>query len=669
MAGNQTGSQNRNLKRSLNGRILRNTILNVLVLVVICCAIMAYFMQSLADSMLLDNLQPMARQSSKTIEANIHMLAERMMILAGDFCMDTGAFAADEAAIRANRESILTEAAETYELHTIALYDREGTLVQGIGDTPERFEASFFSLLQETDNLTTNPSTIFQDKLGITIGMPVKENGETALYLIGVYKYDMLQDVIGGINLGKHGIAYIVNREGLVTAHPDQTLIQNGSTLAKLSGENQEVLNRVMTGETGAIEFQMEKENMLVAFSPIRGTQWSLVIQIPKSDYAPLINTAMLMDILCTLVMLLVSILLVWRLARSISRPVKAVTGRMIALSDGDLHTEVVSVHSGDELEVLTKTLDATVGSMNRYISDIQQVLTRIAEGNLCVEPQVNYQGDFTLIRSSLQTILESMGETISGFRLTAARLAEMSEELREQSGQMHQSSVEQTQYTEELVEEVSHVKERLVGVTESSSQTRAKTEEIAQYIQEANQQMDSLSSAMDNISANTQEITQIAQSIDDIAFQTSILALNASIEAARAGEAGRGFAVVAEEVRELAARSAAAAKSAKDIVAGTKTTIQTGVELTANTADSFQMIASVSDQINAISDQLVAAVQSQEMALAIMEERIATISTIADRNLQSAVGTEQSSSMLAGEADSLRSQVRKFVLKGEYNQ
>ena len=72
---------------------------------------------------------------------------------------------------------------------------------------------------------------------------------------------------------------------------------------------------------------------------------------------------------------------------------------------------------------------------------------------------------------------------------------------------------------------------------------------------------------------------------------------------------------------------------------------------------------------MNAISDKLVAAVESQEMALAIMEERIATISTIADRNLQSAVGTEQSSSMLAGEADSLRSQVRKFVLKGEYNQ
>ena len=123
----------------------------------------------------------------------------------------------------------------------------------------------------------------------------------------------------------------------------------------------------------------------------------------------------------------------------------------------------------------------------------------------------------------------------------------------------------------------------------------------------------------------------------------------------------------MAEAVSKLAAPTAAAAKSAKDIVAGTKTTIQSGVELTANTADSFQMIASVSDQINAISDQLVAAVQSQEMALAIMEERIATISTIADRNLQSAVGTEQSSSMLAGEADSLRSEVRKFVLKGEY--
>ena len=420
------------------------------------------------------------------------------------------------------------------------------------------------------------------------------------------------------------------------------------------------------TGETGAAEFIVDGEELLVAFSPIRGTQWSLVIQVPKSDYDNMINRAMLVAILCTLAVLVVSILLVLRLASSISRPVKSVTRRMVALSDGDLRTEVAPVHTGDDLEVLTRTLGDTVESVNNYISDIQQVLTHVADGDLCVDPQVNYKGDFALIRASLQTILQSMNETIAGFKNAAARLARMSLELNGQSGQLHQASIEQNQSTEALVHEVSNVKERLSSVTESSGQTRAKTEEIAQCIREANVRMDSLSGAMGDISANAQEITKIAKAIEDIAFQTSILALNASIEAARAGSAGKGFAVVAGEVQQLAAKSAEAAKNATEMMASTRTIIQTGVELTADTAGSLQAISAVSDQISGISDRLVAAVQGQESALAIMEERIEAISDIADRNLQNAEGMEKSSGLLEREAEALKSQVVKFALKEE---
>ena len=117
------------------------------------------------------------------------------------------------------------------------------------------------------------------------------------------------------------------------------------------------------------------------------------------------------MAILSTLVFLAVSILLVLRLARSISRPVKRVTDRMVAFSNGDLHTEVLPVNSGDELEVMTQTLEDTLGSMNRYISDIQQVLAHVAGGDLRTEPQVDYKGDFTLIRGSLHTIAQSMND------------------------------------------------------------------------------------------------------------------------------------------------------------------------------------------------------------------------------------------------------------------
>lgn len=84
------------------------------------------------------------------------------------------------------------------------------------------------------------------------------------------------------------------------------------------------------------------------------------MIEVPKAGYNSLINAAMFVAFLTTLAVLVVSILLVLRLARSISRPVKHVTNRMITLSGGDLHTEVESIHSGDELEVLTRTLDVT---------------------------------------------------------------------------------------------------------------------------------------------------------------------------------------------------------------------------------------------------------------------------------------------------------------------
>ena len=673
MIGETSNFHNRGVKGSLNKRILRNTTLNILILVVICCVIMAFSMQSLANSILLDSLQPLARQSAKTVEANIHMLADRMMTIAGDPRMDASGSGAGETAAAPqeaaeSRQEVLNEAAEIYEFHTIALYGLDGRLIQGIDGAEGSLDSSFFALLKDTDNLTTYSSTIFQGKLGITMGMPVKKDGETVMYVVGVYKYDMLNDVISSINLGKHGMAYMVNREGTVVAHPDESIAQAGSTLLQFSGADAKALGRVTTGETGASEFPVDGEKMLVAFSPVRGTQWSLVIQVPKSDYYHLISAAMLVAVMTTLAVLAVSILLVLRLAKSISQPVKDVTDRMVALSDGDLHTEVVSVRSGDELEILTQTLDSTVESVNRYISDIQQVLTKVAGGNLQVEPQVDYKGDFALIRTSLGTIIRSLNETIRGFGGAAARLADMAEEMNEQSGQLYQASMDQNQSTEALVHEVSNVKERLTNVTHSSSQTRIKTEEIARCVQEANTRMTSLSDAMDNISTNAQEITKIAKAIEDIAFQTSILAINASVEAARAGSAGKGFAVVADEVKQLATRSAEAAQSATAMVGSTRSIIQTGVELTADTAGSLQAISSVSNEISAISDKLVEAVQGQESALAVMEERIEAISAIADRNLQNAGGTEQSSGLLAKEAEALQSQVKKFVLREEGN-
>lgn len=185
----------------------------------------------------------------------------------------------------------------------------------------------------------------------------------------------------------------------------------------------------------------------------------------------------------------------------------------------------------------------------------------------------------------------------------------------------------------------------------------RARTRQILAVLDQAIQQ----SQSVNQIESLTKDILSISSSTD-------LIAVNASIEAARAGTAGMGFAVVADEVRHLAAKSSEAAQSAAETVSSTRAIIQNGVDLTADTAVSLEGISAVSSQISAITDQLVSAVHGQEAALDAMEERIGTISAIAERNMQNAAGTEQSSSLLAREAEALRFQVKQFVVKEERN-
>lgn len=130
------------MKKSLNGRIMKNTIGALLLLVLICSGIMVASMQSLTSSILLDNLQPLARQSAKTVESNIHMLADRMMTIAGDTRL------LPQQENQANQHLVLDTAQEVYEFSNLALYNLDGSRFLGNSSAPTQIEGAFFDLLR-----------------------------------------------------------------------------------------------------------------------------------------------------------------------------------------------------------------------------------------------------------------------------------------------------------------------------------------------------------------------------------------------------------------------------------------------------------------------------------------------------------------------------------------
>lgn len=259
-------------------------------------------------------------------------------------------------------------------------------------------------------------------------------------------------------------------------------------------------------------------------------------------------------------------------------------------LSQGKLETKLTIEARGD-LDALKKDVNLTVMTINQTLSEINSVMSALAYGRLNCSIDTRYHGQFGILTSNINQTIQSLESLLTNLSSSVRTISAASNEIAAGNSDLASRTAEQASYLERTASNMNEVASQVQCTTKGAheaSQVVLQTESVAG---EGNLAMTQLVNAMDDIAKSSKKISDIIGVIDGIAFQTNILALNAAVEAARAGEQGRGFAVVASEVRNLAQRSAHAAKDIKLLIATSLEKIERGNHIAGNAGKTIYAI------------------------------------------------------------------------------
>jgi len=389
-------------------------------------------------------------------------------------------------------------------------------------------------------------------------------------------------------------------------------------------------------------------------------------LNINAQNFVMQADRTKMLSIIVLIVILVVSVIfsigLGVYITRSIVKPVKELSEAANAMSIGNFDYKISYV-SKDELGEAAKDMANTVSTLQLYVGKIDEVLNRMALGDMTASIDIEYLGGFAPIKKSLEQILFSLNDTLFQINEASEQVASGSEQVSGGAQALSQGATEQASSIEELSASINEISEQVKINANNSNNVSKTTNNLVKEVKDGSEQMELMTKAMSDIKQSSTEIAKIIKTINDIAFQTNILALNAAVEAARAGAAGKGFAVVADEVRNLASKSAEAAKNTTVLIENSIKAVENGTKIADKTANSMvKMVDGIQQSVSLI-DQITEASNEQAVSITQVTQGIEQISSVVQTNSATAEESAAASEELSGQAHMLKNLVGKFKL------